>query len=231
MDLCNKYSIHLFVDEVYGMSTYTLADHSTDPVPFHSVLSIDSAKHISPDYLHIYYGFSKDLASGGLRLGCIWTKNAALIQSMGALCIFSGTSNISERIATAMLSDTGWISNFLSLSKTRLAERSALARRLLDEYGIPYSKDANAGFFLWIDLRKWLPGKSEGEESWKAENILMGKILDKGIFITNGELMHAEEPGFFRFCFVKPEKEVREGLKRLFEVLQSGSEVSIIEVA
>ena len=57
--LCQKYSIHLTVGEMYGISIYKLPGAQKDsikPVPFKSILSIDSNKYIDKNYLHLLYG-------------------------------------------------------------------------------------------------------------------------------------------------------------------------------
>ena len=59
MKLCQQYSIHLIVDEIYGISVYELPRERKDqvkPVPFKSILSIDSGKYIDKNYLHLLYG-------------------------------------------------------------------------------------------------------------------------------------------------------------------------------
>ena len=73
MQLCERHKIHLLVDEIYAMSVYDVPGDD-EAVPFTSVLSLDTDKYINSDYLHHLYGMSKDMACGGLRLGCIHTR-------------------------------------------------------------------------------------------------------------------------------------------------------------
>lgn len=54
MELCNKYKVHLLSDEIYAASVYDVPDK--DAIEFTSVLSFDSSKYISDDYLHVLYG-------------------------------------------------------------------------------------------------------------------------------------------------------------------------------
>lgn len=78
MKFCHKYKIHLLCDEIYAASVYDIPDKHA--VPFTSVLSFDYTPYISSDYVHVYYGMSKDFASGGLRLGFMLIKNSTSIK-------------------------------------------------------------------------------------------------------------------------------------------------------
>lgn len=71
--LCARHGIHLLVDEIYAMSVYHIPDDSKAET-FTSILSLDTDRYISPNYVHHLYGMSKDMACGGLRLGCIHTS-------------------------------------------------------------------------------------------------------------------------------------------------------------
>ena len=170
-------------------------------------------------HVHTIYGLSKDFASGGLRLGCIHTYSTPLLRSLSTLTFFSWPSSLSTALATEMLSDRTWKSHFLALSQQRLAECAAFARERLDEMEIPHNgASAGAGFFLWVDLRAWLRGRG-----WEGEKGLVEGMMKEGVFLTPGWSLCAEEPGYFRFCFVKGEQEVREGLKRVSRVLEGVS--------
>jgi 1-aminocyclopropane-1-carboxylate synthase len=221
MKLCKKYSIHLLVDEIYALSVYGSPDESKAE-PFVSVLSIsDRNTYIDKEYFHLFYGFSKDLASGGLRLGCLWSQNRELISALSPLALLAWISNICENIGIAMLEDIAWMDSFIQQNQKNLRERAAFAKSLLDSYQIPYAKGATAGFFLWIDLRKFLGHGDESKVTWEDERLFRKKILEQKVFLTHGETLKSEYPGFFRFCFVKDEPEVSLGLKRLKEALDS----------
>jgi aspartate/methionine/tyrosine aminotransferase len=221
MKLAQKYSIHLLVDEIYAQSVYTVPGTAETEAPssFQSVLALEWQQFINPTYLHVLYGFSKDLASGGLRLGVLWTRNAALLRALSGLSRFSWTSTVSEAIGITMLEDEGWMESFLQTSRERLGARSALARSVLDEYGIPYERSATAGFFLWLDVRPFLGENKDSEVTWDDERAVVKRMQAKKVYLTEGEILASEKPGFFRLCFVKDELEVREGLKRLAEAL------------
>lgn len=226
MSLCKRYALHLIVDEIYALSTYSVSPSEANaPVGFQSVLSFSTDAHIDPAYLHVLYGFSKDLASGGLRIGCIHTKNRNLIAALNPQSFFNWPSNLASTVALAMLEDEAWMDSFLATSKRQLGERSAFAREVLDGYGIPYGREATAGFFLWLDVRQFLVKTPGDKATWEHERGLAEQLKMNGVYLTSGEGMSAENPGFFRLCFVKPEAEVREGLKRLMDTLALWSEI------
>lgn len=87
---------------------------------------------------------------------------------------------------------------------------------MLDQAEIEYSKDSNAGFFLWIDLVPYLP-KTDSGDLWEAEGLLTQAMFEAGVFILGGQAQMAEEPGHFRLCFSQPEEALREGLRRMVD--------------
>ena len=214
MQLCNKYKIHLVADEIYAMSVYEISD--PDAVKFESVLSIDTEKYIDSRYLHMLYGMSKDTAASGIRIGVIYTRNNELLRALSALSNFHWSGSANERVATLMLEDESWMDDFLNRSRSRLAARNKLVRQILDDEGIQYRKGANAGFFLWVDLRPFLsvPSNASTDERWKAEDELSRRLIENKVYITSGKDMSAEEAGWFRVIYSQHERVIREGLNR-----------------
>ena len=227
LKLCSKHNIHVFVDEIYALSVYDVPDK--EAVPFTSVLSLDTDEYIDKDYVHHLYGFSKDFAAGGIRMGCLTTRNEDLRRAMAAESFFGWSGNVNERIACLILEDKDYLAHFLDLSRKRLSSNNVLTRKLLDKNGINYYKGANAGFFIWIDLRPYLPqgedvgtGKKDGEDGedgdgadvWRAEDALTAKLIENKVFVTNGKEMSAEEPGWYRLIFAQDPRAVEEGVKR-----------------
>ena len=214
MKFCNEHKIHLVVDEIYALSVYDVPDPAA--VNFTSILALNTEEYIDPAYLHHLYGLSKDNAAGGIRMGCLYTRNVSLTHGLQAMAPNNWSGNASERIATLMLEDEKWMDGFLSLSRERLREGSAMVRKILDEHGIKYCSGTNAGFFLWIDLRPYLrqADGAGGAQIWVAEDTLTKRFLEKKVYITSGKDMSAEEPGWYRLIFSQEEIVVREGIKR-----------------
>jgi 1-aminocyclopropane-1-carboxylate synthase len=223
MKLCERHAIHLISDEIYALSTYTIntpeSTSSSPTVPFRSILTIQSAAtHIDPARLHVLYGMSKDLAGGGLRIGTLYTRNSELWRCLSAMNQFHWVPGPADAIATAMLEDEAWLDGFLAESQQKLGETSTLTRQLLREKGIPFWEASRAGFFLWVDLRAWLAGTGK-EDPWEAEREINDRFVKCGVFLTAGEGMRAEEPGWFRVVFSYDEATLREALGRMFKAL------------
>ena len=235
MKLCDKYDLHLLSDEIYALSVYDVPDPKA--VKFESVMSFDSKEFIKPDYLHLIYGFSKDLAASGLRLGVLHTHNKDLMKAMSAIIGPNWSGPINQRLARLMLDDETWIQNFLKISQERLADRNIFTRQLLEKNGLGYYEGANAGFFLWVDLRPFLkkrnasegPADAQGnldsevvkqlkntdlKDGWDAENELTKRIVEHKVFLTPGQTMFAEEPGWYRLIFSQEKHVLEEGVKR-----------------
>lgn len=214
MKLCKKYNIHLLADEIYAMSVYDIDDPNA--VKFESILSIETEKYMDSRYLHLLYGMSKDTAASGIRMGVIHTRNSELLSALGSISAFHWSGSANERVAILMLEDESWMDDFLRRSRERLAARNILVRQILDDEGIQYRKGANAGFFIWADLRPFLSVQADASlsERWEAEDQLMERFIKNKVYITNGKDMSAEEPGWFRVIYSQDERVIREGLKR-----------------
>lgn len=213
MGLCQNYKVHLIVDEVYALSVF----HVPDPkaVKFQSVLSVETEQYIQPDYLHLLYGMSKDTAAGGIRLGCFYSRNRELMRAMSTITHFHWSGIADEKIAISMLEDESWMDSFLQKSQDRLADNNVKVRTMLDNHGIKYSLESNAGFFLWVDRRPFLPASSDScQDRWDAEAQLLDRLSQNQVYMTAGKAMYAEEPGWFRLIFSIDERIVEEGLRR-----------------
>jgi len=203
---CSKHDIHLISDEIYALSVY----HTDNSHPgFTSALSIDLTS-VDRSLVHILYGFSKDFASAGLRLGCLISKNSDLTTAVRSLARFHWTSPFTDAIAATILEDENFHTQFLTESQRTLKERRTIATEAFDDAGIPYVRAANAGFFLWIDLSACLQ-----ELSWDAEDALKQRLYDYGVEMSSGRAYHAETPGRFRFLFSVDKDTVMEGLRRI----------------
>ncbi|KAL1652106.1 hypothetical protein SLS58_000231 [Diplodia intermedia] len=227
MRFCNKHRLHLISDEIYATSIYDPGPSCSEPpTPFNSVLSIDYGQYIDPNLLHVMYGLSKDFAASGIRIGCLLVRNRALMDALLAISQSHWPGIADQNVGVSILEDWDWLERFRKLNAETLAGRSLLLRKAFDEKGIPYDRRANAGFFLWVDMRKWLPKvdeKGQTVKGWESERVLVRLLKAKKVILTAGEDQAAEEPGFFRFVFSQREHVLREGLQRVFGVLNKVS--------
>ncbi|TVY19878.1 putative aminotransferase tcpI [Lachnellula arida] len=212
--LCEKYNLHLVSDEIYALSVFGVEVEGAARTPFTSVLSIDPTGVINPGRIHVMYGMAKDFGAAGIRLGCLVSRNDELTKATQAIGRFNWPSGLSVSIATAILEDTAFVEDYTKKSRSLLAEHYALATRTLDDAGINYSRDGNAGFFLWIDLSPFLPDAS----SWEAEKTLKEKLSRDGVELASGLGYMEEPPGWFRVIFTVERDALVEGLRRIIQV-------------
>lgn len=211
MKFCTQHNLHFISDEVYALTVFGTADASS--APFTSVLEINTAGIIDPRFLHVEYGFSKGFGAPGLHIAALVTRNDEMQQAFKAIGLLHAPSGPSCAIALAMLDDKNFMEDTMKLSRTKLAENYELVTSMLDEVGISYWKGGRAGFFLWMDLSKFLPPAEGGQNNSERENILSGRLLEGGIFLNPGAEW-AESPGWFRLIFSHEKEMVEEGLRR-----------------
>lgn len=209
LKLSNKYKIHFLSDEIYALSIYDNKAFAPNFVPFHSVLSIDVERYIDPKHVQFIYGLSKDFAASGLRIGFLYTQNAELLRAVKTLSIFQWSGGPNERVGIRILEDQKWLNGFFQRSSARLTSSYQLATGLFDRKGIQYLKGTNYGFFLWVDLRPFLP-----TISWEAESELSQDFTANNVTINAGRTFASPEPGWFRVIFPLEEETLREGLRR-----------------
>lgn len=212
VSFCATHSLHLISDEIYALSVHPCAS-----MPFTSLLSIDTSSIIHQNFVHVTYGLSKDFGAAGLKLGCLITRNEELKKAVHAVLRFHGSSGPSVAIATAMLEDRTWCRQFITTARERIGAAYQFITVRLEELGIAYSK-AEAGFFVYVDLSRWLPPPKEGKSKFERECMLAQRLVDGGVFLHPGE-EHGLRVGWFRVVYTMDEKVVGEGMRRLGRVL------------
>lgn len=212
MQFCEKYRLHLLSDEIYALSTYSNPSAAHLPA-FESALSFDTSSFIAPERVHILYGLSKDFAAGGLRVGMLHTRNQELSRAISAMTQFHWIGGADEEIACRLLEDSDWLDGFFAQSRASLSHLASVAMALFEAKGIPVV-ESNAGFFLWVDVRKFIK-----DEGWEGERELSRKFGEAKVWPTPGEVMKAEEAGWWRVVFSYEEGVLREGVGRMFAVL------------
>lgn len=211
--------IHLISDEIYAGSVYRNPDEDGESVtPWTSVAEVVSQadRPLGP-MVHIVYALSKDFALSGLRVGAVYTENNDIIlplQKLNDLCQISSQTQVMVEKMLDPEQNSGWADKFLKESQHRLKQRCTEVENLLDELKIPHLK-GEAGLFLWMDFREFLP---EISDVYSNERTLYLELLqDYGLLFTPGLSMKTELPGFFRFVFTAAEDEskFKEALQRI----------------
>ncbi|KAJ5303505.1 hypothetical protein N7476_010304 [Penicillium atrosanguineum] len=193
---CDRHKLHLISDEVYASCVFETGD--PEAVPFTSILSLDLKNLIDPNLVHVLYGFSKDFASGGLRLGFLVTQNEQLRLACKMCSRFHSPSQAAVTIGIAILEDQPFVERFTAKTRESLAASYKMATSTLDRAGINYVKGGNAGFFIYVDLSPFLP---DGDFIREQEFALAERFLDAGVFLHPGE-EHGKDAGWFRLLSV-----------------------------
>ncbi|KAL3418220.1 ACC synthase [Phlyctema vagabunda] len=218
---CERYQLHLISDEIYALSVFR--DIGT---PFTSVLAIDPAGLVSHNRIHVLYGLSKDFGAAGLRLGCLITYNTNLLRATQNIGRFHCPSEVSCAIATSILEDRLFATEFIGKSRLLLSEHYLLATQILQQAGISYYDKGNAGFFLWIDLSPFLYfNEDEVNGSWAGEKDLSDRLLKAGVEMSTGLAYHNEKAGWFRVIFSVEREALEEGLHRIIRTININSQI------
>ena len=243
IEFSREKSLHLIVDEIYALSVFGTEDGEEEGA-FESVVSVcakearlglkvkeegekdgggegqtcvevDTNKFLG-DNIHVLWGFSKDWAMSGYRVGCLYTHNELLIKAMSNVNYFSTVSNDTQDLIAAVLRDVAWCDNYLKKCRASLREAHAEIVKQLTAAKIPYLH-SRAAMFVWLDLRSFLPPQADSDDPWVRERALTDSLFAEAkILFTPGEACHASEPGFYRVCFAWMNKEaVAEAFKRL----------------
>ncbi|GAA5967423.1 hypothetical protein JCM3765_001871 [Sporobolomyces pararoseus] len=228
---CEKWNLHLIVDEIYALSTFKT---SHDAVDFTSILSIDPLveAHCNPSRIHLVYSASKDWGVNGLRLGVLVSQsNPALHTAMESSCLLMKISSASDILWSSLLLDPIALPQYLSMNRSRLSKAYESAIEFLEKWQIPY-RPSNAGHFVWIDLRKYLPERSEEDGRYLREGVereeeLAKHFLRNGINVARGSAYSYPIPGFFRLTFTLRPDYFQIGLSRFERALGLASSSSL----
>lgn len=228
--LCAKYSIHLISDEIYALTVWenTIDTSGPAPVSFESVLSVDLHSVIDPSLVHVLWGVSKDFGANGLRLGALISpSNPALIQASKACGIWSSPSSLAENAVGQILNDEAFVEGYIRLNKTRLSTAYKHAITELQKHGIEHIPGANAAFFVWVNLGKIFresiaaaPGAAALDQDTALTVKVYERLMEKKVFLVDGDAAGAEEPGWFRLVFTQPPELVSEAIKRTAAALK-----------
>ncbi|GMH78381.1 hypothetical protein TL16_g07779 [Triparma laevis f. inornata] len=186
-DSMEKGGMHVIVDEIYALSTFS-GDKFTSII---EVLEGNLGNNV-----HVIWALSKDFGSSGLRVGCLISHNSEVINGLNNVNVFSSVSNPMQLACAEVLGDEKWVDEYLEESNLRLRRAYEVVTGGLRGLGIPYT-EAKAGMFVWLDLSSLLP-----EKSWEGEDALTSLIFEEGgIVLTPGQSQKTSIPGFYRLCF------------------------------
>ncbi|KAI5799015.1 pyridoxal phosphate-dependent transferase [Geopyxis carbonaria] len=198
-------------DEIYATSV-----HSP-----HNGQGFVSALSLSED-VHVVYGMSKDFCCNGFRVGAMISHDQGLHQALTSVARLAWPSSLSQRAWLKMLDNPQWLDLFITTNNRRLRERYEITTRVLIDAGIPFVQGATAGFFVWVDIRKFM---KRGMEPEIAGNELMetllrgdGRMQGGGVYVGSSDKFLGE-PGWCRLVFSGEERAFKEGLRRFVSIL------------
>jgi 1-aminocyclopropane-1-carboxylate synthase len=210
VDWCRSNRLHLISDEIYAASVFASGVQHTSALAFAAGDPEWAASH-----LHILYGLSKDFGLSGFRVGVIYSSSPELHEALDRLAYFCGCSSLPQYLITEVLGDDRFVDAYVEQNRKRLRRIYETVARTANRIGIPHVP-ADSGFFVWIDLRRWLREPTpEGEhELW------LRLVNEAGVILTPGLSCRASEPGMFRLCFAAvPEGGVEIGMERIERAL------------
>eukprot|EP01050_Picozoa_sp_SAG11_P022891 SAG11_NODE_4443_length_1893_cov_1.060758_2_plen_185_part_00 len=169
--------------------------------------------------MHVVSGLSKDFPFGALRVGCLISQPSSLLAVSRAMGRFSAVSAHTMSALTPLLSETAFVDTYMLENRKALARRHAAFWAAAEAHGLPLGRSlpSEAGLFVWLDLREFMP-----DHTYEAEEQLWRNILEHShINITRGEGCLAPEPGWFRVCICHLDDNMFSiAIARLFSALE-----------
>lgn len=225
--------MEIISDEIYAHSL------SEPDATFTSALALDAALRHG-DRVHAIWGLAKDFGLSGWMVGVLISRSVALTKLIvRQYARFSPFDSLKSRIVERLLCDApaGYEPRTLLPRMTaRLCAARARVADALSAAQIPYRDGARGAPFFWLDLRRYLDADL-AHAPHPAECVLEGietPGLDlreghlqqflacaAGVVLLRGQVMHAEEPGYFRLCYTaEPTDQVLAAVDRLGKALR-----------
>ncbi|KAF5916294.1 hypothetical protein HPG69_007376 [Diceros bicornis minor] len=213
LEFAKRHELHVLVDEVYMLSVFE------ESVGYRSVLSLERLP--DPQRTHVMWATSKDFGMSGLRFGTLYTENRDVATAVASLCRYHGLSGLVQYQMAQLLRDRDWINQvYLPENHARLKAAHAYVSGELRALGIPFLS-RGAGFFIWVDLRKYLP-----EGTFEEEMRLWRRFLEHKVLLSSGKAFECKEPGWFRLVFSDEAHRLCLGMQRVRQVLEGKSQVA-----
>jgi Bifunctional PLP-dependent enzyme with beta-cystathionase and maltose regulon repressor activities len=130
---------------------------------------------------------------------------------LSPISLYNIPSSLADQVTTSLLLDDSFMTKYIAINRSRLADSYHFATKWLRSHGIPYL-ECNAAFFIWINLGAVVKDAT-------SEDIL-ARLRKEKIYIAAGEHYGAEKTGWFRLVFSHPLDVLEEGLKRIIKSIQ-----------
>jgi len=144
--------------------------------------------------------------------------NKDLHTAMRAIGLFSFPSSLASASLSTILNHPTFFPAFITTTREKLIHHYHVCTRVLRRHGIPYVP-SNAGFFIWVDLTRFLDRIPGEKTPLEKERELNRRILDGGVHLATSEAFYGEELGWFRITFTVDEMVLGLALKRLMGII------------
>ncbi|KAJ7479503.1 PLP-dependent transferase, partial [Mycena latifolia] len=226
--LAQKYDIHLIVDEVFALCTFTSAYPPEPNAPFASILTYDlEALGVDPARVHVLAGPTKDFGVSGLKLGILISpSNPSLLSLMRGLLIANPISSASDALFARILSDKPFVERFLQDHQMMLANAYEFVAEWCVWHGLDFTR-ANAAVFVIINFAPFLaclplPTGSDEDPEQNASaypyailDAAVAALCKAGVFIKPTNLMADPIRTRFRLVFAQPRPVMKLALRRI----------------
>ena len=208
------------MNEIYGLSLIDtshpeLKSDYTDDRPFYSFANILLDK--KSDYLHQWYGLSKDFGASGFRVGMVHSLNKTFLDAYNNLNAPSMVSNYAQWIFELALNDHEFVNDYIKTNQQLLTENYLIVIRELRKLNISYAP-ARGSLFVWLDLSKFLDDNTQESES----NFWQTLYKESGVLLTPGDGFGHTKHGQFRLVYSYMDKESLEvAMNRLSRFISS----------
>ncbi|KAJ7058478.1 PLP-dependent transferase [Mycena amicta] len=215
--LAQKYNIHLIVDEVYALSTYSSAYPPAIDAPFESILTYDlPALGVDPSRVHVLAGPTKDFGASGLKLGLIISpSNLPLLNLIRPLFNATPISSLSDIAFARVLQDKPFVEKFLADNRVLLRESYELTAEWLIWHGLEFTR-ANAAVYVVVNFAPFLdriaPPNADAIEKLDAG---VSALIRERVFMKPTNLMADPVPTRFRLIFSQPREILLLALRRI----------------
>lgn len=191
VSFARSHGLYTVMDEVYGAASV----HGKN-ARFVSVA--EALDNNLGDDVFFLWALSKDFCACGLRVGAVVTQRKDLQKRLSLLQLFGAIGRYTGFAVSDMLSDDEFLQFYITENQRRLADAYTQVTRMLDHDDVPYC-EAQAGFFLLIDLRQFL----DDEPSKDSEMRLFHRLVNEArvVLTPSCEMLGSSCYGFFRLCY------------------------------
>ena len=208
-DWCIQHKVHMVVNEIYGLSRIATKEGS-----IHASFGRIMGEYRS-DYLHLWYGLSKDFASSGMRFGIVHSLNKGFLEGFANVNIPHMVSNLTQWVMGELFKNTDFIESYLEENRKRLTQSYEVVVAALNKIEVPCIP-ASGSLFVWADFSKYLKEPSEQEE----EKLWIAIYRNTGVLLTPGSGFGHQKKGLFRIVHTAvPTAHLKVAMERMTDYL------------